>query len=523
MSHWLNLGEMLKLNAAKYPETLCLMDAERQYTFPETNARVNRLANALSGLGLQKGDRISCFLENCIEFIEVYLAAAKVGLVVNPINFRLVGPEVSYIVNHADAKAFVVHDEFCPMIDTIRGELTQIPEDRFVVVGEPRDGYREYETLLATGAEDEPTVEMRPADTWILLYTSGTTGKPKGVLRSHESYVAFYLINAVDFGFRPGDRVLNIMPLCHVNTTFFTFNFTYIGATTYVHPARRFDPAEQLSIIERAQITFISLIPTHYALLLALDPVERSKYDVSSVNKLLCSSAPARTEQKKAIMQWFKGVELYEGYGSTEAGIVTTLLPHEQLTKPGSIGKESLGTDFVKILDEDKQPVPDGEIGELYSRSAMLFDGYLKAPDKTAEAHAGEWFSAGDMAYRDPDGYYFLVDRKNNMIITGGENVFPSEVENVISTHPAVFDVAVIGLSDPKWGEAIRAVVILHDNAEAQATTEQDLRAHCADQLAGYKRPKSVTFIQPEDMPRTGTGKILHRILRDRYSTDAPV
>jgi acyl-CoA synthetase (AMP-forming)/AMP-acid ligase II len=195
-------------------------------------------------------------------------------------------------------------------------------------------------------------------------------------------------------------------------------------------------------------------------------------------------------------------------------------MPHEQLTKPGSIGKESLGTDFVKILDEDKRPVPDGEIGELYSRGPMLFDGYLKAPDKTAAAHAGQWFSAGDMAYRDPDGYYYLVDRKNNMIITGGENVFPSEVENIIATHPAVFDVAVIGLPDPKWGEAIRAVVILRDTPEAQATTAADIQAHCKAHLAGYKRPKTVTFIQPDQMPRTATGKILHRILRDRYAEE---
>jgi len=518
MAHWLNLGEMLKLNARKYPETLCLMDAERQYTFPETNARVNRLANALTGMGLAKGDRISCFLENSIEFVEIYLAAAKVGLVVNPINFRLVAPEVSYIVNHADASALVVHDEFCPMIDTIREDLTQIQADRFVVVGEPTEGYRSYEALLAAGDEAEPAADVRPADTWILLYTSGTTGKPKGVVRSHESYVAFYLINAIDFDFRPADRVLNIMPLCHVNTTYFTFTFTYIGATTYVHPARRFDPAEQLAIIERAKITFISLIPTHYALLLALDPAERARHDVSSVNKLLCSSAPARIEQKKAIMEWFTGAHLYEGYGSTEAGIVTTLMPSEQLTKPGSIGKESLGTDLVKILDEHRRPVPQGEIGELYSRGPMVFDGYYKDPEKTAEAHAGEWFSAGDMAYQDKDGYFFLVDRKNNMIITGGENVFPSEVENVICTHPAVFDVAVIGLSDPKWGEAIRAIVVLHDNPDAQATTEEDIREHCAGHLAGYKRPKTVTFIAPDDMPRTATGKILHRILRDRYS-----
>lgn len=515
MAHWLNLGEMLKLNAHKYPDTTCLMDAHRRFSFPETNARVNRLAHALLSLGLKKGDAVSALSENCIELVELYLACAKVGLVINPINFRLVGPEIQYIVNHAESKAFFVHDEFCATVDPVRPALGNIPRERYIVVGRPVEGYLPYEDLLSKGRDTEPEVAMRPEDPWILLYTSGTTGTPKGVVRSHESYVAFYLINAIDFGFRPGDMVLNIMPLCHVNTTYFTFNHTYIGASTYVHPARGFDPRELLEIIAYSKATFLSLIPTHYAMLLALPPEERARHDVSSVRKLLCSSAPARVEHKKAILEWFRGVELYEGYGSTEAGIVTTLFPHEQLTKPGSIGKESLGTDLVKILDEGKRPVPRGKIGELYSRGPMLFEGYFKDPDKTAEAMAGEWFSAGDMAYQDGDGYFFLVDRKNNMIISGGENVFPSEVEGVLCGHPDVYDVAVIGVPDPKWGEAICAVVIPKD--PAAPPTAEALRAHCRAQMATFKVPKTYAFIPPEEMPRTATGKILHRILRERY------
>ncbi len=515
MANWLNLGEMLKLNARKYPDVVCLMDAERSFTFPETNQRVNRLAHGLMGLGLSKGDKVSVLLENCVEFVEIYLAAAKCGLVVNPINFRLVGPEIAYIVDHADSRAFVVHDEFCPTVDGVRDELKQIPADRYICVGEPTNDYRPFESLIEGQSEDEPGVEMSPADAWVLLYTSGTTGKPKGAVRSHESYVAFYLINAIDFDFRPGERVLNVMPLCHVNTTFFTFTFTYIGGTTYVHPARSFKPVEILRIIDRAGINFISLIPTHYALMLAVPDKERKKHDVSSITKLLCSSAPARMEHKKAIMEWFDGVQLYEGYGSTEAGIVTTLMPDEQLTRLRSIGRESLGTDVVKILDEDKRPVPRGRIGEIYSRGPMMFDGYHKDPDKTAESFCGEWFSAGDMGYQDEDGFFYLVDRKNNMIITGGENVYPSEVENVLCSHPAVFDAAVIGVPDPKWGEALRAVVVLK---EGMTAGEDEIRKFCRERLAGYKRPKSVDFIAPEDMPRTATGKILHRVLRERCS-----
>lgn len=518
MANWLNLGEMLKVNARKYPQAVCLMDAKRSYTFPQTNARVNRLAHGLMALGLTKGDKVSVLLENCIEFVELYLAAAKCGLVLNPINFRLVGPEIAAIVNHADSKAFVVHDEFCPAVDAIRKQLGAITAERYVCVGQPVEGYRPFEELLAGQSDTEPDVRMEPADPWVLLYTSGTTGQPKGVLRSHESYVAFYLINAVDFDFRPGDRVLNIMPLCHVNTTFFSFAFTYIGGSIYVHPARRFQPVEILQIIDRSKATFMSLIPTHYALLLAIDEQERAKHDVSSMNKLLCSSAPARMEHKKAIMEWFEGVELYEGYGSTEAGIVSTLMPDEQLTKVCSIGRESLGTDFVKILDENKRPVPQGEIGEIYSRGPMMFDCYYKEPGKTAEAFAGEWFSAGDMGYQDEDGYFYLVDRKNNMIITGGENVYPSEIENVICCHPGVLDVAVIGVSDPKWGEAVKAIVV---PKMEQAVTAEDLDAYCREQLAAYKRPKSYEFISNEEMPRTATGKILHRFLRQRYDPDA--
>lgn len=517
MADWLNLGHMLKLNAAKYPDRACLLDADRKFSFAETNRRVNQLAQGFFEIGLKKGDKVSVLLENSIEFVEIYLAAAKCGLIVNPINFRLVGPEIAYIAGHAQSKAFVVHDEFCKTVDGIKEQLPDIKPGMYFCVGEPQDGYRPYDELLLGDGLEEPRVEVNPSDTWVLLYTSGTTGKPKGVLRSHESYVAFYLINAIDFDFRPGDTVLNVMPLCHVNTTYFSFNFTYIGGSIYVHPARGFKPLEILEIIDKAKINFISLVPTHYALLLSVPTEQRKQFDVSSVNKLLCSSAPARMEHKKEIMEWFKGVELYEGYGSTEAGIVTTLMPDEQLIKQRSIGKESLGTDFIKILDEDGKPVPDGQIGEIYSRGPMMFDGYYKDPEKTAAAFEGKWFSAGDMGYRDEDGFYYLVDRKNNMIITGGENVYPSEVENVLCCHPAVMDAAVIGVPDEKWGEAIKAVVILKSGKQA---TDEELKAHCKTSLAGFKCPKTYDFIDAKDMPRTATGKIVHRLLRERYASE---
>ena len=515
MARWLNLGQSLKVNAKRFPDTVALKERGRAFTYPETNRRVNRLAHALLSLGLGKGDKVAVILENSIEMVEVYLATAKTGLVIVPINFRLLGPDVQYIVTNSDARALIVHDEFTPCVDGIRPALTGISPENYIVVGEERRGYREYEALLRGMPENEPEATVQPEDAWILIYTSGTTGTPKGVVRSHESHIAFYLINAVDFGFNEHDICLNVMPLCHINSTYFTFTFTYIGGTAYIHPARSFKAGEILEIIERERITFISLIPTHYSMILNA-PREARGFDVGLIRKLLCSSAPVAKDMKLAIMDFFPGVDLYEAYGSTEAGIVTILKPEDQMRKLGSIGYESLGTDLIKILDEEGRELDTGEIGELYSRGPMLFDEYYKLPAKTAGAFQGEWFSAGDLAKRDQDGFYELEDRKDNLIITGGEHVYPSEVEKVICAHPGVLDVAVVGLPHEKWGEAVTAVVIAQDPENPPA--EAEIIDFCRDKLAGYKRPKAVVLIPAAEMPRTGSGKVIHRVLRERYA-----
>lgn len=512
-ARWLNLGEILRVNAKKYPKNLCLSDDARSFTFPQTNERVCKLANAMLGLGLEKGDKIAVLSDNAIEFCEIYFAAAKAGLVVVPPNFRLVSKELQYVVDNSDAKAFFVMDDFVATVDEIRAELPKISKESYFVFGGEHEGYQSYEALLASGADNEPDVDVQPQDPWILLYTSGTTGKPKGALRSHESYVAFYLINGVDFGFGPNDICLTVMPLCHVNTTFFSFTVTYLGGGNHIGSARFFKAERLLETIEKHRISFISLVPTHYNMIFLLSDEERARHDVSSVRKLLCSSAPARSELKRQVAYYFKGVELFEGYGSTEAGIVTTLFPDEQFTKVGSIGRESCGTDIVKLLDEERQEVPQGEVGELYSRGPMMFTEYYKLPELTAQSFEGEYFSAGDMARMDEDGFYYLVDRKNNMIITGGENVFPSEVEAIMSSHKSVYDVAVIGLPHDKWGEEVTAVVVKRPGEEV---TEEELTSFCRDELASYKRPKKIIFIADEEMPRTATGKNLHRILRER-------
>jgi acyl-CoA synthetase (AMP-forming)/AMP-acid ligase II len=516
MAFWINLGQILPVNAKKFPDKTAMRDAKRSFTFREFNERVNALSHALLHSGLHRGDKIAVLLENSIEICELYHAAAKTGLVIVPINFRLVGKEILYILENSDSRALFVHDEFCGEVDRIRDNVKNITRDNYFAVGDRQvEGYMSYERFLENRSTGEPGISVNPEDPWVLLYTSGTTGKPKGVVRSHESYIAFYLINGIDFGFNEHDICLNVMPLCHVNSTFFTFNVTYVGGTVFIHPARHFDPEEVFAIIQREKITFISLVPTHYQLILEVDAERRTRYDLRSIRKLLCSSAPARKETKLGIMECFSGVQLFEGYGSTEAGIVTVLKPGEQLRKLGSIGRESSGTDFVKILDEEGKPVSRGQVGELYSRGPMLFDEYYRMPEKTRESFRGEWFSARDMAYEDEEGYYYLVDRKDNLIITGGEKVFPSEVEEVVCSFSKVFDAAVIGLPDLKWGEKVVAVVIGREGADC---TEEEILEYCRGRLAGYKRPKRVIFVRSDEMPRTATGKILHRKLRGIFT-----
>jgi acyl-CoA synthetase (AMP-forming)/AMP-acid ligase II len=516
MAKWLNLGQNLRINAKKFPDRTAFCDARRRLSYHDLNLRVNRLAGGLTGMGLFKGDRVAVFMENSIEMAEVFLAVAKTGLVIVPVNFRLVAQDVAYIVSDSGARVMIVDHEFTPVIDTVRDSLFGIEPDRFIVLGGERPGWKPYEDLLSSGSESEPEAVVNPPDPWIHIYTSGTTGKPKGVIRSHESHIAFYLINCLEFGFSDQDTCMNVMPLCHINSTFYTFCFTYLGGSAYIHPARSFNPREILEIIQREKITFISLIPTHYNLILNLGPEGRG-FDVSSIRKLLCSSAPVRRETKLAIMDFFKGVELYEAYGSTEAGVVTILKPRDQMRKLGSIGCEVLGTDFIKLLDSQGREVGTGAVGELYSRGPMLFDEYFKLPEKTAGSFAGEWFSAGDMAVRDEDGFYSIVDRKDNMIITGGEHVYPSEVEAVVAQYPDVFDCACIGLPDEKWGERLVAVVVPAPGKPREAIDPEAVRNFCKERLAGYKIPKQVIIIETEEMPRTPTGKILHRKLRERF------
>ena len=513
-----HIGQVLRLNAHAFPDKIGARDLARTLTFRQWNGRACRLAHALLGLGLAKGDRVAVLAYNALEWLEIYAAVAKAGLIAVPVNFRLVGPEIRYIAENCGARAFIVQDELVARTEEVRRDLA-IAAGNYVMFGSgPRvAGYRAYEDLLRAARDDEPDVAIGADDTWALMYTSGTTGRPKGAIRSHRASAQLSLSTDVEMGFGRDDTALLVMPMCHANSLYFFNAFTYCGASCVVYDRKSFDPEHLLRTLTDSGATFTSLVPTHYIMMLGLPAELRARASGERMRKLLVSSAPARRDTKLAILEHFRNSGLYELYGSTEAGWVTMLHPDEQMTKLGSVGRECAGSAPIRILDPDGNDVGDGEVGELYSSTPYTFDGYWNNPEKTAEAFRGAYCTVGDMARRDGDGFYYLVDRKSNMIISGGENVYPSEVENMLGAHPNVKEVAVIGLPDAKWGERVHAVIVLHGGS---AASEAEIIEWCRDRIAGYKRPRSVSFIADAEMPRTATGKILHRTLRTKLSAE---
>ena len=515
MKDLLNLGQMLSVHARLRPEKIGARDLERSMTFAQWNARACRLANGFAGIGLAKGDRVAVLAYNCVEWTEIYAAAAKAGAVVVPINFRLVAAEVAYVIADSGASAIIAQDGLHAIIEEVRDHL-DIPAARYLHFGAtPPAGWRGYEDAIAAARDGEPDVPVAPTDPWTLMYTSGTTGKPKGVVRNHRAGALLSLVTEIELAVHARDDALLVMPMCHANSLYFFGAFSYCGATTTVYSRKSFDPGHCLHTLGSIGATFTSLVPTHYIMMLAEPEARRGDHSLDRVSKLMISSAPARADTKREIMDVFPNSGLFELYGSSEAGWVTMLHPHEQFDHLGTVGRECIGSAPVRLLDENGNDVPDGEPGELYSCNAYTFDRYWNLPDKTAEAFRGDYCSVGDMALRDEHGFIRLIDRKKNMIITGGENVYPSEVETALGANPKVRDVAVIGLADDKWGERVHAVVILHEGSDA---SEAEMIDWCRDRIAGYKRPRSVSFITEDQMPRTATGKILHRELRDLFS-----
>jgi acyl-CoA synthetase (AMP-forming)/AMP-acid ligase II len=515
MAALLHLGDIVRGHAFTTPDRIGAGDLERSLTYRQWNERACRLANALLGLGLARGDRVAVLAYNRIEWLEIYAAVAKAGLVVVPINFRLVAPEILYIVQNCEARALIVEEALTGPVEQIRDDLPVEPQGYIHLGPATPAGYVSYEDLIARSLPREPGADVRQSDPWALMYTSGTTGRPKGAIRSHGASAILSLTTDVELGFSRRDTGLLVMPLCHANSLYFMGALVMCGAPVRVYNRPSFDPEHLLRALADGVATFTSLVPTHFVMMLGLPRAVLDSVNPEKISKFMISSAPARRDTKEAILAYFRNSRLWELYGSTEQGWATMLQPEDQFSKLGSVGRECVGSLPIRLLDETGNDVKPGEVGELWSATPYSFDGYWKLPDRTEAAFKGPHLSVGDMAWRDEEGFYYLVDRKSNMIISGGENVYPSEVEDVLGGHPAVKDVAVIGVPDKTWGERVQAVVVPHVGA---TVATEELMAWCRERLAGHKRPRGIALIGQDDMPRTATGKILHRVLRERFA-----
>lgn len=508
----LTLAEIVEAKARIAPHQPIVRDLERGLTYGQWNERANRLANALSQLGLAAGDRVAVLAYNCLEWAEIYIATAKAGFIAVPINFRLAGPEIQFILEDAGVKAVIAQHELAHLIEGIHAAL-QIAAPALVHFGQGQRpaAWASYEALIEAADSSAPKQKSDPDAPWALMYTSGTTGNPKGAIRNQRSMSMLSLVTAVELSIQPEDDALLVMPMCHANSLNFFCSFLYSNAKVTIYSRKSFDAQHVLAVMSEQAISFTSLVPTQFIMFLELPAEVKARFQLERMKNMMISSAPARAETKRAVMAMFPNTGLFELYGSSEAGWVTMLHPQEQFSHLGSVGRECVGSAPIRLLDADGNDVPDGQAGELFSRTPYAFSGYWNQPEKTAKAFRGDYCSVGDIALRDEAGFIRLVDRKENMIISGGENIYPTEVEKVLASFPAVQDAAVVGMPDPKWGESVHAAVVLRPGHLGDA---KQLLDWCRQHLAGYKCPRSISFLTEEQLPRTATGKVRHRALR---------
>lgn len=508
------LGEGLRLNAIKFPDKECLVFQNKRFSYKELNQRTNQLANGLIRFGLKKGDKVAMLLHNCNEYLENFLGLAKAGIVSVPLSYRATARDLENMINHSDAKGLIFGEEFEEVVNAIKPQLGQVK--KFFVVGEKTIGWAEnYEKFLLSNSKEEPGTEVHETDPIWIPYTSGTTGAPKGVVGSHRGWTLQIPLTSMEYKIHDDDIFLNTGPLYHLAPYWLCLTFLYICGKVVV--MRDFDPSETLKLIEKEKITAVFIVPTMFNFILNLPEEEKKRWDLRSLRVAIVGAAPLLTKTKEEILKYFSSAQLYEFYAASELGMVTTLKPEDQIRKIRCCGKPFPGVE-IKLLDSEGKEVPVGEVGELYMKGFNIFDEYYKNPEATKASRIGNWVTVGDMARMDEERYYYIVDRKKDMVISGGVNIYPIEIDEVIQKHPKVLEVAVVGVPDEVWGESLKAVVVLK---EGQMATAEEIIKFCEGKLSKYKIPRSVEFVS--SLPKTPSGKIQKSVIRAQYWKDREV
>ncbi len=504
-------GYSVVRNARKFPEKPAIRCGDERRTYRELNERSNRLARALRGLGLGKGDRIATLSFNSIELMEAYVAHLKIGAITVPLNAWGVNKDIQYQADFTECRFFTFYHDFLPRVEKIRPLLPRVEE--WIFIGSPLPSFaRSYVNLIAQNPPDDFPIEVKEGDEAFILFTGGTTGIPKGAVLTHKSLLWNIIsVTTENQSPTPEDVVYYPMPLFHTAALSRFLACLYAGGTFIV--TREFDARKCLEIIQEEKVTAMTGNPTIWGKL--LKEMERKNYDTRSMRMYLSSQGLLHPNMQQAIeTHLFPQAQTYVSYALTEASpAVTVLKPWDRPREAGSVGKPYMCTE-VRIVDDEDRDLPVGEVGEIIVQGPTVMKEYFKNPEETAQTLRGGWLHTGDLGKYDQDGFLYFVDRKKDMIKTGGLNVYSKEVEEVLARHPNIAEAVIIGVPDEKWGETIKAVVVVK---EGQCLSESEVVEFCKGQLASYKKPTSVVFV--DALPRTPFGgKILKRELRERFS-----